>query len=70
MHLSSIDWPTAMVVLVYGVVCWIGGWHASLRASGTMYDEGYRNGHHDGRRVASAENGTGVTPNNGKAEKR
>ena len=47
--MHNIDWPTAMVVLVYGAVCWMGGWHASLKSSGKMYDEGYRAGHADGR---------------------
>ncbi len=68
MHIASIDWPTAMVVLVYGVVCWMGGWHASLRASGAMYDEGYRSGHRDGRHCGGI--GKKLNSDNGNAEEK
>ena len=50
MHrLAEIDWSTAVVILAYGGVCWLWGWHVSLKSSGRMYDEGYRDGHKDGR---------------------
>ena len=42
---SSLDWPIACVVLAYGTVCWLAGWHGSIRASGRMYDDGYRAGY-------------------------
>ena len=43
--LAHIDYPVAMGLAAYGVVCWLAGWHSSIRCSGQMYDEGYRAGY-------------------------
>jgi hypothetical protein len=40
-----MDWPIVCVVIGYGAVCWLAGWHGSIRASGRMYDEGFKAGY-------------------------
>ena len=63
----QIDYPVAAALIAFGAVCWLGGWHSSIRGSGEMYDDGFRAGYRAGRESGRDEpaSGAGNKPERG-----